>query len=302
MDESDRAHFVPIKAVVGDFFLAEIERQIYVFTLKGARILTKRQTATRSFRFVLYETSHVMPMNPYENKELEIVLEKNQLPKVNLMLFSVLKELGRREKKTKENTLDPPHRLMDLIEEVADDESRYNEQVRNIKEYLSHLKIEEICTPVQRLANFLDEDLIETDASFYGEVVSRFKRTDDEHKIIMNKPVKTSKHLVKWIAVGLMVALVAAAAVLLLGGQNMQAPDLGNLIPGFSMPGQPGVMTLEDFQKVYPTPLDAKKAVDSGSLSINQIPPQLRDIVKNFKPPVVTPVEPTKDLTVNLTP
>lgn len=302
MDESDRAHFVPIKSVVGDYFLAEIEKQIYVFTLKGARIYTKRQSATRSFRFILYETSHFRCLNLAENKEVELVISKNKLPKINLMLFSVLKELGRREKGiTPEGKLETPHELKALIDEISQDETRYTEQIRNIKEYLSHIKVEQIVTPVQRLANFLDEDLIETDASFYGEVVSRYKRTDDEHKIIMNKPVKASKHWVKWVGIIAIMALIGVAAVLLFGGSNMQAPNLGNLIPGFNM-GAPGQMSLTDFQKIYPNPIDAKKAVDSGALSMDQIPPQLRDIVKNFKEPIVIPQAAPQNHEINITP
>lgn len=298
IDASDRPFFVPIKSVVGDYFLVEIEKQIYVFTLKGARIFTKRQTATRSFRFTLYETSHFMPISPKDNKELELVLEKNKLPKVNLMLFSVLKELGRREKGSKDMVLDAPHRLVDLIQEISQDESRYTEQVRNIKEYLDHLKVEEIVTPVRKMADFLDSELMETKASFYGEVISRYKRTDTEQKIIMNRPVKTSKHLFKWIAVAVLISLVVAAAILLFGGSNMQAPNLGNLIPGFGSITAPGTISSADFQKMYPTPEAARDAVDKGLLNPNQIPPELRKLVEAAKPPTVTP----KENTISLTP
>lgn len=302
IDESDRSHFVPIKNVVGDYFLAEIEQQVYVFTLKGARILTKRQSATRSFRWIIYETSHFRAVNPAENKELELVLEKNQLPKVNLMLFSVLKELGKREKGKHDNKLDAPHRLKDLVEEVSEDESRYAEQIRNIKEYLKHLKVEEIVTPVRRMADFLDEDLIQTDAGFYGEVISRFKRTDTEHKIIMNKPVKTSKHWVKWVAVIMLIALVSAGALLIFGkgGGSGGLPDLGSLIPGMPQITPPGQLSLSDFQKVYPTPEAAKLAVDNGQLTYDQIPSQLRDLVRNTKLPTVTPAPENK--VIELTP
>mgnify|MGYP007024034860 CR=1 FL=1 len=299
-DESDRSFFVPIKSVVGNHFLVEIERQIYVFTLKGARILTKRQSATRSFRYINYETSHFRPVSLSDNKEIELVLEQNKLPKINLMLFSVLKELGRREKGTsakkgKESQLDPPHRLKDLVAEVGKDETRYTEQVRNIKEYLEHLKVEQIVTPVQRMANFLDEDLIQTDPGFYGEIISRFKRTDLEHKIIMNKPVKASKHWVKWIAIMMFVGLIVGAAFLLFGGSNMQLPDFGSMITGLQ---SPGASSMADFQKLYPTPEAAKLAVDQGTLNPNQIPPELRKLVESVKLPTVTP----NQQTVNLTP
>jgi len=305
IDENNETYFVPIKNVIGSYFLAEINKQIYVFTLKGARILTKRQTATRTFRYILYETSHYRSISPQDNKELELVLEKNQLPKVNLLLFSVLKELGRREKGTKKgrwDKLDNPHQLKSLIEETSNNETRYTEQVKNIKEYLEHLKVEEIVTPVQKMANFLDEDLIQTDPAFYGEVISRFKRTDTEHKIIMNKPIGTKKHWFKWIAVMMLIGLVIGAGILLLGGGNFQAPNLGNMIPGFNLQA-PGQLSLTDFQKVYPTPEAAKLAVDNGQLTYDQIPQQLRDLVKNTKLPTVTPIPPpVENKVIELTP
>lgn len=298
IDASDRPFFVPIKSVIDDYFLCEIEKQIYAFTLKGARIFTKRQTATRSFRFTLYETSHFMPISPKDNKELELVLEKNKLPKVNLMLFSVLKELGRREKGSKGMVLDAPHRLVDLVNEISKDENRYTEQVRNIKEYLDHLKVEEIVTPVRKMSEFLDGELMETKASFYGEVISRYKRTDTEQKIIMNRPVKTKNHWIKWIAVGILIMAVVAGTMLIFGGGGGGPPDLGNLIPGFSGLTAPGAATVADFQKLYPDPYLAKVAVENGQLNPNQIPPELRNLVNNAKPPVVTP----KAETITLTP
>lgn len=301
IDASDRPFFVPIKSVIDDYFLVEIEKQIYAFTLKGARIFTKRQTATRSFRFCLYETSHFMPISPKDNKELEMVLEKNKLPKMNLMLFSVLKELGKREKGSKGMELDAPHRLVDLVEEISKDENRYTEQVRNIKEYLDHLKVEEIVTPVRKMSEFLDTEIFETKASFFGEVISRFKRTDTEQKIIMNRPVKTSKHLFKWIAVAVLITAVVAGALLIFGGGSTGPPDLSHLIPGMSGLTSPGAASVADFQKLYPDPYLAKKAVDEGKLNPNQIPPELRNLVNNAKPPVVTPTPP-ENKSISLTP
>ena len=48
-------------------------------------------------------------------------------------------------------------------------------------------------------------------------------------------------------------------------------------------------MNSADFQKLYPDPYIAKQALDEGKLNENQIPPELRNLVKNAKPPVVTP-------------
>ncbi len=213
------------------------------------------------------------------------------------MLFSVLKILGKREKGSKGMVLDAPHRLVDLVEEVSKDENRYTEQVRNIKEYLDHLKVEEIVTTVRKMSEFIEAEIMETKASFYGEVISRYKRTDTEQKIIMNRPVKTSKHLFKWIAVAVLITAVVAGALLIFGGGGAGPPDLSHLIPGMSGLTNPGAASVADFQKLYPDPYLAKVAVENGQLNPNQIPPELRNLVNNAKPPVVTPKEQTIQLT-----
>lgn len=280
IDSSSNAEFVPIKNVIGDFFIWEIKNQIYVFKL-GGRIMTHRYTWSKPFRFMLYETSHFMPLDPMMNKEIEQVLEKNSLPKINFMLFSILKELGRREKGKF-----APHRLKDLVKEISDHpekQSQYAEQIKNITSYLEHLKVEQIVTPVRKMADFLDEDLIETNPKFYGEIISRYKRTDIQEKKINNSHVKERSAMLKWILVIMMVGMMGVAAFMLLGGPNASAPDLSHLIPGLTPQG----MTSADFQKLY-TPESAKAAVDAGTLKMNDIPPELRAMVNSVKPPAVT--------------
>ena len=99
------------------------------------------------------------------------------------------------------------------------------------------------------------------------------------------------------------VGLIAAAALLLFGGQGgLQAPDLGHLIPGMSSITSPGASSVADFQKLYPDPYIAKKAVEEGKLNPNQIPPELRNLVNNAKPPTVTPTAPAQNKSIELTP
>lgn len=96
-DSSDRLHYVPIKHSIGDYFVADLDGQLFAFTMKNARILTHRRTLTKSFRVVQFDTTHYSSLKP-ETKELEIALKKNALPTVDRMLYDVLRVLGRREK------------------------------------------------------------------------------------------------------------------------------------------------------------------------------------------------------------
>ena len=155
----NRAFFVPIKHTIGDYFLADIEGQVYCFRTEGARIIVYQHTLVRSFRFFIYHTEHYLPISGGDNKDLENVLKTNALPKMNMMLFTILKMLGKREKQTFE-----PHDLNALVNVVSDKEEEYKERVMNIRNYLSHLNVDQIITPVRKMTEFIEGDLLATDS------------------------------------------------------------------------------------------------------------------------------------------
>ena len=97
-DASNRIYYVPIKRTIGDYFLADIENHVYCFKIEGARIKVYQHTLVKSFRVLQYDLNHYMPVSAKDNKMLEEVLKKNALPKMNMMLFNILKLLGKREK------------------------------------------------------------------------------------------------------------------------------------------------------------------------------------------------------------
>src|SRR5690242_9383808 len=117
-DSSNRMYYVPIKHVLGDFFLAEIEGQLYCFQIVSSREKTFRGKGQRSYKVLWYDTNHMMPISPENNKELEIVLRENALPKVDNMLLATFKHLGNREKHDQRKF--ETHDLKKLFDEVAD--------------------------------------------------------------------------------------------------------------------------------------------------------------------------------------
>ena len=287
-DGSSRLHFVPIKHTIGDYFVAMINKQLYAFKLVGSDIKTYRQTLVKSFRVLRYDTTHYRPISA-DSEDLKLVLEKNSLPKINMLLFNVLKLLGRREKATFEN-----HDLPKLIKEIADKENEYGEQVKNIQNYLENLKIDEIVTPVKRIADYLEGDLLATDPQFLGATISSYQRTDVEHKKVTNYPVGAKSAWLKWIAIIALIGLVGAIGYIayvqgvfdgltgMFGSFQLQGGG-----PSFLQPNQPSQS--ENIMSKYPTPEALKAAIDRGEVDYDSLPPDIKKLVDGVKLPTASP-------------
>jgi len=285
-DASNRLYFVPIKYSLGDYFPVVINNLLYVFKIEGSRILTYRETLSKAFRVLIYTTSHFLPISA-EQKELELVLHENNLPRVEGNLYSIMKILGKKEK-------DPfqPHNIKELLEEVAQKEDEYSVETRNLITFLDHLKVDRIVTPVRRLSDFLDGELLETDPKFYGTVTALQERTDKGNKMITNAPMGPKIAWMKWIAVMALVGLVLAVVYMAYdNGWFDPILNAGKSLEGFqgiNFGGTPGSTDAEFAQK-YPTPEAAKAALDRGELHESQIPPAMRELVKNVKTPEAIP-------------
>lgn len=265
-DASNRIYYVPIKRTIGDYFLADIENHVYCFKIEGARIKVYQHTLVKSFRILQYDLSHYMPVSASDNKMLEEVLKQNGLPKMDMMLFNILKMLGKREKETKEFT---PHNLQKLVNEVSKHEKDYKERVESIKNYLSHLNVTEIITPVRKITEFIEGDLLATDSKFMGSIVTQHARTDIEHKKVTNTPEAGKTAWLKMILIIAMVVIIALVIYL--------AYDSGifnNLIPSFPSFNVPSLTPPNQQQSLmdrYPTPEAAKAAIDRGELDYDSL-------------------------------
>lgn len=285
-DAANRLYFVPIKHSLGDYFPVVINGLLYVFKIDGSRILTYRETLSKSFRVLIYTTSHFLPISA-EQKELELCLEENNLPRVEGNLYSIMKILGKKEKDPFE-----AHNIKTLLEEVAQKEDEYSVETRNLITFLDHLKVDKIVTPVRRLSDFLDGELLETDPKFYGTITALQERADKGNKMITNAPMGPKIAWIKWIAVIAVIGMVGAFVYIAYDAgwfdPVLNAGDALKGFEGFNFGPAPG-STDAEFAAKYPTPEAAKAALDRGELHESQIPPAMRELVKNVKTPVAEP-------------
>ncbi len=277
-DSSNRLYYVPIKKTIGDYFIADIEGHVYCFKIDGTRIKVYQHTLVKSFRVLQYDLSHYLPVSAGDNKELEIILRKNALPKMNMMLFNILKILGKREKETF-----TPHNLQKLVDEVGKHEKDYKERVQSIKNYLSHLNIDTIVTPVRSITEFIEGDLLATDSKFMGTIVTQHARTDIEHKKVTNTPEKGK---VAWIKLILILSMV-----MLVIGIGYYLWDSGALEGILQVPSFGGFQQQQSLTSKYSTPEAAKAALDRGEIDYNSLSPDEKRMIDTVESPTVEPKE-----------
>jgi len=279
-DSSNRVFYVPIKYVLGDYFLAKIENQLYCFKLDGSRICTYRHTLAKSFRKVYYNTEHYMPLSPGDVKNLEDILTKNDLPKVDNNMLKTFKILSKKETKDFQG-----HDIPKLIEEIATHEKDYPQEVQDMKRYLEQLGTEKIVTPVKQLSEFLDIELNEADPKFMGSVVNAVISVEEQHKKITNTPQTGKK---PFMTIIIIVALVAIVGGVIYYGAS--SGTFSHLIPQI---GGPPPTSANDIMKQYPDPAILKAKIDRGEAKLSDYPPEVQDMIKNTKLPT-TPLPAAK--------
>tara|TARA_B100000029_G_scaffold444326_1_gene464025 strand:- start:1556 stop:2539 length:984 start_codon:yes stop_codon:yes gene_type:complete len=288
-DSSNRVHFIPIKHTIGEYFLADLEDETYAFRIDGSRILQWRESMVKTFRIIIYDVSHYLPLTA-QAKELEMTLQLNHLPKVDGMLASIFKILGSKEKKPFE-----PHKLTDLVARISEYETKtkvsgitpdqnFSKAAMNMINYLDHLNIEQIVTPLKKISEFIQEDLIATDPKFLGTVVSSYQRTDMEHKKVTNTPIKAKQAWMKFALIFMGIGLV--------GFVGWYMYDSG-MLTDFNMLSSFGGMELgkipdEEIMAKYPDAASLKAAVDSGEIDYNRLSSFAQNMVDTA--PTVEPV------------
>lgn len=294
-DSADRIHVVHIKYVLGDYFVTKIDGQIYVFRLKG-KIYTYHAFAMKTVRKIYYNTQHYMPIAPEQYKQLEMIILKNGLPKINRTLFSVLRYLG----KTERNDF-VQHDMESLFNTIASEASTYSEEARNMKNFLDHLNITQIVTPLKEVTEFFEGDMVASDPQFFGDVLPAYQRLDAEDKKITNTPVRGKKNIMKYLAIIMGIALVGTLAWMLYSSGALSQVTgpfdaVGNF---FKTQNQGAPSTPSGIPPDCQGTVEACKiAVDSGKVKLAQLPGEMQKVIQNFKLPTVTP----KSNTVELTP
>ena len=151
-----------------------------------------------------------------------------------------------------------------------------------------------IVTPVRKITDYLEGDLLATDPQFLGTTISSYQRTDVEHKKVTNYPVGAKSAWIKWIAIFALVGMIAAIIYIaydqgvfdsltgMFGSFQLQGGG-----PSFLQPNQPSAS--ENIMSKYPTPEALKAAIDRGEVDYNSLPPDIKKLVDGVKLPTASP-------------
>lgn len=284
-DPQGRMHIVHIKNSIDNFFFATINKERYVFRIDESRIkIWYSKKLVKSFRILLYTTAHYLPISPEHVKELEMIITKNGLPKIDMMLYNILHELGRTE-----GTDFKPHNLSKLRKGYEERKDAQAQTVRNIVTYLKDLNVNEIITPVKNMTDFMWNDMIATDAKFLDTVVEGKVQAEILHREVSNNPIGAKKTYIMYILIGLAVSVIIGMVVM---GWQAGWFNGVNLAPTFT----PGIGAPGDIMSRYPTPEQLQAAIDRGEVNRDQLPPDVKKFLGTYKPPTVTPKQQTLEI------
>ena len=200
---------------------------------------------------------------------------------MNMMMFNIFKILGKREKE-----VFTPHSLEDLVSEVSEHENEYKERVQNIKNYLSHLNVQSIVSPVRKISEFIEGDLLQADPHFFGTIVTQIARVDEEHKKVTNTPEKGKIAWIKIIIILAMVGVVIIAAWWVIDSGILTSITLPPFSFGNNFGGGGAPTPEQSMMSRYPTPEALQAAIDRGDISKEALTPDMQKMLDDYKPPV----------------
>lgn len=286
IQSTDRVWFVPIKYLIGDLFITELDGLLYCFQMDGTRIKTYRHFGIKSFRKIYYTIVHNHPINAEKVKELEIILAKNSLPNMSNNLFNVFKNLKNKEKHLKPNETFTPHIISSMIEEIQSNPNKNPEIAANLEQFCKNLGTEEIVTPVKPITEFLEHDFKATNPQYMGNVMNAANLNDKMRKKVTNMPETGKSPWLKMIAILMLIGIVGGLAYYAYssGAFSHMIPQIGAAPPA----------TAKTIMEQYPDPIELKKAVIAGKVKYNDLPPDVQKMVDSTRLPVEPPLPPNQ--------
>lgn len=288
-DAGGRVKIVHVINQLGDYFVTTINHKPYVFKIESADIGIIDEWGVKKYRIIDFSTKHYKPISD-KTDAIKHLLDENNLPRINMPLFNVLKNLGKREKHDFEKH-DIEVLLNELVEaknsklaKILGRDSKYQEAAAGVIEFLQSLNTKEIVTPTREIAAYIEDDLITTDPGFYGTVITTQQRTDIEHKRITNTPVGPKRPYIILIAIMLGIAVAIMGVYLLydagtFDGITSMIPDLSGVsFAPPSIPAAPGSV-----MERYPTPESAKAAIDRGEAKLTDFPANMQPLISSVK-------------------
>lgn len=263
-DEGGLVHFAQVRYMIGDYFLTPINKQIYAFKLDGSRIKTSKIVGAKSFRKIYFDTSHYKPISQANIKEIEIILNKNNLPKVNKQLLNVLSIFSKTEK-----TPFTIHDVTTLKSRLLEHEKRYEEEISELINFMASLDTDKIVTPLRKMVEFIEGDLKTVDAKYMGSIFTQATKMDEKSKRVLN-PTLTAKK--SWIVLILGMALIGTTIGMIWFANDAGAFDgLTGMIGNVG--GVVGGVDYSDkaIMAKYPSGESLTAAVDSGAVDYDKL-------------------------------
>lgn len=208
-DSQNRGYFIHIKNTLDEYFISKLNGTFYAFSLREARIITHRWFGMKTFRWIDYDTTHYKSIQYDKLEELKLFLVKNSLPRMNILQQTMIKLLGRKERKKELKELHlaksaiskqidegvkdsdiqvPPHDMERLIQDIMERQDQFPEESTNLINYIKGLDIDTIVTPCRKVSEYIEDDLIATNPTFLGELLPRVQRLLGKHGEITNSP------------------------------------------------------------------------------------------------------------------
>jgi hypothetical protein len=268
-DAGGHVFFVPIRNMIGDYFLTEINGQVYAFLLDQTRVKTSKTKGAKSFQIIYYDVSHYKPVS---TDHITKIINVNNLPKkMNKKGLNVLNILGKTEKD--DFTV---HDITTLKAKLLEHKDRYKKTISELINFMAELQTEEIVTPVKRMVDFVEGDLKTVDAKFMGEVFTQAVKMEEK-----------SQWVVMILALGLIIFI--ASTVYFANEAGAFDSVMSGVVPQINTGGA-GYDQKSLMQK-YPNAPALRAGVDSGALDYNKLPKNVQAMVDATPSPVPVPKE-----------
>ena len=260
IDSVGAAHFFPIKNPIGDFFFAVINNEIYAFNTRH-QPFSWRQSMARTFSFYVYFTDNYNPVTQ-ELKELDSILERNDIRKFSMLWYKAMKLFARSEKRKFEAM-----EKVTLIEALSKEKEKNPKRFADHEELIQFLKdqpLDKILTPVRRATDFLDETFLAPDPAIFGAIKTSLKMLLNENREVNHVEIKAKKGWMKIILMMMVVVMGVVIAWFVYDGGYLD--NIGSQF-GASF----GAISDQELQSRYPQCHQLVSAVDSGAVKLDQI-------------------------------
>lgn len=229
----------------------------------------------KTFSFYVYFTDNYSPFTS-ELKEIELIITKNDLPRLSILVYKMLKRFARHEK-----------RKFEALEKKAVIEALRKEQKNNPKkqieyqellDFIEELPLEKIVTPIKRVTEHLDQTFLSPDPAIFGAIKSSLMLALTQNRETNHVEIKAKTGWFKIIAV---VALVSLLCTTLYFAYEAGAFDSiwDMMSPSF------GGKSDDQIMQQYGNCPALRAAVDSGKLNYDSLSKAVQDVYNSCLAP-----------------